>query len=263
LVGDEADFADPLSSLGVAYQTIDLTIPEPPETEEIPPASPETLAEGKRLLQKAADATGGAAAWASVKDMTTESEVSLSIQGMQLSVAVEEIRTADGKDFVSQVLPFGEVIMARTAEGGWKKTPQGIEDLTPDELEEMREGRSRDLWEIFRKIDEVTAQALPAETIVETEADRVLLSGGGLEKLFVYLDQQSGEPLALRYKGKSPMTGAPVQAIEVFSDFRSVGPVKLPHAVEVLHDGETFAKGIIKTASVNTGVDPAKFAKPE
>jgi predicted Zn-dependent peptidase len=59
VVGDKADFAAPLSSLG-PYETIDLTIPEPPETTEIPAATPESLARGRELLEQAIESTGGA-----------------------------------------------------------------------------------------------------------------------------------------------------------------------------------------------------------
>ncbi len=214
-------------------------------------------------MTKAIDATGGIDAWKSLEDITEEIDLSASIQGMNLSIAIHSIHSFDGRDFVSQVLPFGEMVMARTGDTGWKKSPQGIEDMTPAEIDEMNQERARDFSEIFRNIDAIQAQALSQSEIQEKEADRILLSGPGFEKLFLYLDPASGEPIARRYQSKAPMTGAPVQQTEVLSDYRQVGPVRMPYAFEILHDGEHFASGIVKSIAVNAGVDVSKFAKPQ
>jgi hypothetical protein len=162
---------------------------------------------------------------------------------------------------MAQRLPFGEMIMARTQNAGWKKTPGGVEDLTPDDMAELAKDRARDLWGIFSSAGRLQAQALPRETVNGREVDVVLLSGEGLESVFLLVDPGSGRPAGLRYRGQAPM-GGPVQTTELYDDYRQVGPLWLPHAMEVLHDGQPFAKGRVMRAAVNEGVKAEMFERP-
>lgn len=260
VVGEQGQFAQPLASLG-AYETVDLTIPDPKPSTEVPAATPEALAQGMKLLEKAAGATGGKAAWAGIKSIQQEVDLSVSIQGMNLSIALKSIRTADGKDFVSQRLPFGEVLIVREGAGGWKSTPQGSGDLTPDEVAEILEDRARDFWSLFGSPGAYTAQALPPEEAEGKKCDRLLISGGGLEQVFLYIDASSGEPVQMRYQGQSPQ-GGPVEVTEIYGDFRPEGAVKVPHSMKTLHNGQPFASATVKSVSVDGEIDPKIFAKP-
>lgn len=261
LVGNEEDFAEPLSSLGVEYETVDLTIPEPPSKIDIPDETPENLAEGKRLLALAADATGGSAAWASIDDIAVEIDMSVTVQGMDLSVYITSVHTNDGRDYVSQVLPFGEMIMASYPEGGWKKSPQGIEDLTDEEKAQINKDHSRDFSELFGKIDDMKALPLGQHDFDGRTCDAIVITGEELDRLFLYIDPETSMPIGMQYQGQS-MTG-PVEATKFMRDFREVGDVKMAHQLEIHHDGEPFAKAILKSVKINEGVDEALFAKPE
>lgn len=261
IVGDQKDFAEPLASLG-DVQTFDLTIPEPPAKVVIPAATPENLAAGKALVARGAKATGGSASWASVKSVASKSDMAVSIQGMSLTVGIQSIRTSDNKDYVSQKLPFGEVVMARTGDTGWTKSPKGVEDMAPDDIADLLKERARDFWSIFGRPDTYTAQALPQETVDGKALDVVLLTGGGLDQAFLLLDPTSGLPVQLRYRGKAP-TGGPAEVTEVYGDFRKAGSVMVPYSVQTLFDGEPFGVAKVKEAIVNGPIDAKVFAKPE
>jgi hypothetical protein len=261
LVGDQADFAEPLTSIG-PYKAIDLTIPEPPEKVEIPKATPENLAQGRELLEQAVEWTGGGEAWASLRDLTQDGEMVISFQGQEIPLSLRTIRTSDDRDYVSQKLPFGEMVMVRLGEEGWKKTPEGVADLTREEIDGLIRDRSYELWGIFARAGELEAQAIGQGEIEGRDLDAILLSGSGLEKAFLYLEPGSGRPAALARSAKS-ITGVPVRQVEIFDDFRKVGPVMLPHSLKVLQDGEPHASGVVKHAVANEGVDEALFVKPE
>ncbi len=260
LVGEQGQFAQPLSSLG-AYETIDLTIPEPKASVDAPEATPEALAQGMKLLEKAAAATGGTAAWAKIRSIQQEADLAVTVQGMNLSIALRSVRTADGKDFVSQKLPFGEVVLVRDGQSGWKSTPQGSGDLTPDEISEILEDRARDFWSLFGNPGAYTAQALPPEEVEGRLCDRILISGGGLDQAILYVDAESGEPVQMRYQGQAPQ-GGPTEVTEVFDDFRAEGPVKVPHSTRTLHNGQPFATGTVKSVSIDGTIDPKLFTRP-
>ncbi len=261
LVGDQKDFAQPLMSLG-DVQTIDLTIPEPPPKVEVPAATPDNLAAGKKLLDRAAKATGGSAAWAGLKSMSSKADMAVTIQGMSLTVGIRSLRTADGKDYVAQKLPFGEVVMVRTGDTGWKKTPKGLEDMTAEEIADLMEDRARDFWSLFGRPDTYTAQALAQETVDGKALDVVLLTGGGLDRAYLLLDPETGRPARLQYRGDSPQ-GGPADVTEIFGDFRKTGPVMVPYSVKTLFDGEPFGEAKVSEAIVNGPVDPKLFARPE
>jgi hypothetical protein len=261
VLGDQKDFAQPLASLG-DVETFDLTIPEPPPKIEIPPATPENLAEGKKLLGRAAKATGGSPAWAAIKSIASKSDMAVSIQGMSLTIGIASVRTADQKDYVSQKLPFGEIVMARVGDAGWRKSPKGVEDMDGEDIADLQKDRARDFWSLFGRPDTYTAQALPQETVDGKALDVVLLSGGGLDRATLLLDPATGMPVQLRYRGSSPQ-GGPADVTEIYGDFRKAGTVMVPYSVKTLFDGEPFGEARVKEAIVNGPVDENLFAKPE
>ncbi|MBD3161770.1 MAG: hypothetical protein GF346_05855 [Candidatus Eisenbacteria bacterium] len=259
VLGNEEDFADPLSSLGMEYESVDLTIPEPPGA-EVAEATPEALAHGKELLHRAVEATGGTEAWSSIENMAMQTKLSVTMQGQTMPVTVESIWASDGDSYVSQKLPFGEMVMVFGEEGGWKKGMQGIEDLTPEELAELKKNQARELAHLFDGIESVEAQALGTQTFADTESEAVLLRGEPFETLTLFLDPGSGRPVGMRYRGKSMM--GPVETTEILGDYRPIGPVQVPHSIEILHDGEPFATGQVEMVTINEGVDESKFVRP-
>jgi hypothetical protein len=54
-----------------------------------------------------------------------------------------------------------------------------------------------------------------------------------------------------------------VQQEQVFSDFREVSGLTVPFKEVTYHDGERAGERTVKNVEVNTGVDPAIFAREE
>jgi hypothetical protein len=171
-------------------------------------------------------------------------------------------QTADGRDYISQKLPFGQVVIVRVGQAGWKKTPQGLEDLGQDDVANVVEDRARSFWSLFSRPDTYQTQALDPEEIAGQKCDVVLLREGGLGEARLYLDPQTSLPVAMRYKGSSPMGGS-AEIMETYGDWRAVGKVKMPYTVDTTLDGKAFSKGVVKSILVNTGVDPGLFGKPQ
>jgi zinc protease len=260
IVGNEKDFAQPLASLGRPVETVDLKIPEPPSKTEIPAVTPQSLAEGKRLLAAAAQATGGTG-WAALRDLTQDQQLLIAMQGQQIPVMIRSIRMADGRVFVSQKMPFGEASFALNGKTGWQKSPQEVQELGGEDFTKMAEETARDFWRLFGKLDDHEAQALPKDQIDGKSCSVVRITGGGIESMLLFLDAQTNLPAAIRYSGQS-MAGGPVETTEIFGDYRAVGPVKLPHSIRMLQDGQPFAEGTVTSAVANGNVDPKVFEKP-
>jgi len=262
LVGDQKDFATPVASLG-NVQTIDLTIPEPPSKgAPAPAATLESMAAGKQILAHAAEVTGGSAAWASIKDYTEENMTTVTIRNMPIDIQGKMIQTADGREYMYQKLPFGVMTMVYNGQAGWKKTPRGLEDLSPDDIAQLVEERARGFWSLFSRPDTYQTQAVAGEEIEGKKCDAVLLSGGGIKQATLFVDAATGVPVAIRYQGSGP-DGAPAEIMETYGDWRPVGSVKMPFGTKTIVDGKPFGVGVVKTAVVNGGVDETLFGMPK
>lgn len=261
VLGNEKEFAQPLSSLGRPYQLIDLTIPEPAVEIETVEATPASLEEGRKLLAAAAKATGGAA-WSSVKSISTDFHGGWKVADQEIIFTGRTVRALQGRAYVNQKLPFGELVMAVTDSVGWRKIASSpILDLTPQEIAQLREEAARDLWSLFSKKESYQAQALEPEELEGKACDVLRIKGGGLSQTLLFLDRSTKMPVALRYPGKSS-TGEPAMVTEVFSDFRPVGGVKIPHTTRTLHDGQLAITRTADQVVINADIPPVLFERP-
>ena len=179
---------------------------------------------------------------------------------MTLQIAARSVRTTDDRDLAFQRMPFGEVDYARIGDSGWKRTPQGVSDLSPDELADIKTTHSRELSMMFALPSAPRAQALGEEEIDGKKCAAVLI-GEGAASATMLMDVGSGYPVALRYKGKGPQ-GAPVEIMDVYDDWRSAGSIMVPFNIEKRHNGELFGTMAIKSVALNGPVDEKLFARP-
>jgi hypothetical protein len=75
------------------------------------------------------------------------------------------------------------------------------------------------------------------------------------------IDPASGRVLNLAYRG-SGAGGAPADAEQRYSDFRSAGALTLPYAVERLADGEALGSGRIQGIEIDPELADSDFARP-
>ncbi|MDM7915268.1 MAG: M16 family metallopeptidase [Candidatus Eisenbacteria bacterium] len=260
LVGDKKDFAKPLSSLG-QVQTIDLTIPPPPsKAGAVPEAGPEAQAKGREILAKAAQATGGQANWAAVKSVEKQTTVTVTMQGQTVPITSETIETVDGKTYVHQKLPFGEMTMASAGGAGWMKIPGGVQDLPPSQAGEMQSDRARQFWMLFANPESYDAQAVADETIDGKKLAGVLLKKEGVDPFFLFVDPATGRPAAIRYQGSGQQ--GPTEMTEIYDGYGEYGSLLLPDSIRILSEGQPFATSKVTKLVVNGPVDPKLFEKP-
>jgi hypothetical protein len=102
---------------------------------------------------------------------------------------------------------------------------------------------------------------LPDET-VEGRALKVLeISGPQLPAVRMFVDAQN---LIVRQSFSTPgPEGKPVQADEMFSDYRRIDGVQVPFRADVRHAGRVILSRTLTSVSLNTPVDEALFARPQ
>ncbi|MBA4377724.1 MAG: hypothetical protein C0395_03580, partial [Gemmatimonas sp.] len=157
-VGNPADFDGDLSRFG-AVNMIDITIPEPKLALEIPAATPESLAAGQKLLDRAAAAVGGKKL-ADMKGFATKQTLAAEIQGMSLNITMETTIVLPDRLKLIQKLPFGESTQVLDGDKGWVKSPMGVQDIEGADAAKMRDQIEGDMLMLLRDHAGRTCQAL-------------------------------------------------------------------------------------------------------
>ncbi len=259
VVGDPAGFDGDLSKFGTV-NTIDITIPEPRLTLDVPPASEESLAAGQRLLDRAAQAVGGKAL-AGLKGFSRSMKLDLTLQGMPMTFTVETmIRLPDHMKQI-QKTPFGEMSQVLAGDKAWANTPMGRKEITGDDLQGMRDSMAQELLLLLKDHGGLTCQALDPVEMDGKTYDRVYITGLGDDYILLYLDPETGLPALEQTKGQNPMSGEPVVQKTRYEDWRAFDGLKVPASITILHDDEQFATATLESFSLNPRLADDTFAE--
>jgi zinc protease len=258
VVGKVADFDKPLSSLGRPVEELDITIPEPKA--ERANQDETSLSKGREILAKAQQAAGGADKLAAIKDIT-KSYTFKSKAGLN---AEQTVRVVLPDTMVQESqLPFGKMVAAVGADGGWMRGPQGMMPMPPPQLAQAQ-------GELFRLRESLLlSDRVPGRTVNFVEqadfngstAAVIEISGDNSSSVRLWIDEQSGDILKQSYQS-SAITGAPSEVEQVFSDYREVDGLRAPFKVTVLANGAEFAQVEVGEIHYNTGLDKAALMKP-
>ena len=251
-VGNPEDFDGDLSTFG-PVNMIDITIPEPRLTLDIPAATPASLEAGQGLIKAAAKAMGGKKLTA-LKGYGQTLDLALEIQGMALNFGIESTIVYPDRMKMVQKTPFGNMVQCLDGESGWADTPGGVQEITGDDLDAMREQIKGDLISILRDPSALSCQALDQAEYEGVLCDRVHVTGFGEDYKLVYLDAATHLPAMVQGKGNDPVSGSPVVSKTVYSDYTDFGGYKLAGKITILHDDAHFADGTVTAFTANPNV---------
>ncbi len=247
-VGNPKDFDKPLSSLGMPVSNIDLTIPEPKAVSA--KADQQSLARGRQMLNKAAEAMGGASAIAAVKDFVENSSMQLDAAAGGIKVSQTEQWLAPAYFRQEGTYPFGKVTVYSDGKSGWIVTPQGTKTLGPTELRQV-EG------DLFRNwITLLQSGSNPDRTVNDAGGNKLEISDKEGHSLLLTIDPATGLPQSETFA--EPGGGT---TDEAFSDWQSSGGIRLPHKISVQRGGKHFADVVITDFRANTGLTPDQMSK--
>jgi len=153
--------------------------------------------------------------------------------------------------------------MVVSAGGGWSQSPQGLKDMTAEDVDDAWKDRlaSGGLY-FLREAGTLELQAMEPEEIDGVRYDVVYVRDSGDQNIMVYLDPERHLIARVTHNGTNPMTGAPARETEVLSDYRPVASVQFPHRTETFLDGEPFLTGTVSAITVNDDLGEAIFQKP-
>ncbi len=258
-VGNPKDWDGDLGKFGPITK-VDITIPAPKQTFEVPAATPAALARGQELMDKAAAAVG-AKPLAALKSYHRKTKLSATIQGMSLDFGVDETVVYPDRMRLVQTTPFGNMTQVTDGKGGWAEGPQGAKDLSADEVAKSREGMETDLLRILRDRKSLTCQALDPAQVDGRQLERVCVTGAGKDYLIYYLDPATSLPAIEETPAVSPMTQAPVLQKTVYDAYGDFAGLHMPKAMTILQDGEKFASGTVEGFELNPTLATDFFQK--
>jgi zinc protease len=250
-VGNPKEFGTPLATLGMNVQPIDLTIPEPkPQAAQ---ATPETLAKGKALLQKAQQALGGADKLAAVKDLQFHAEMEVLTPGAAMKVKQTSSFIAPSTVRQDNELPFLKQSVYSDGSSGWISTMQGVMSIQPAVLKQIH-------GEAFRQIVSLVLSDRDPDRTVNLAADGVLdISTKDGESVRLTIDEKTGLPAKLAYQQSQAEGGTAVE--EIFSDWRDVDGLHLPFQWSVMQGGKKFAGATVQDYKINSGLTAETLGK--
>ncbi|MCK4306137.1 MAG: insulinase family protein [Candidatus Eisenbacteria sp.] len=260
LVGPKGKFDAPLETLG-SVNEIDITIPDPPSKLDVPEATPESLEGGRRILKAALAAHGGASV-AKVRTLRQEGNGSMTMMGQTMSFALNTLRVLPDRAWAKiDIGGMFTIVRVGDGDGGWTKTPQGVMDRMPEEIEEARLERIRTPFHFLAHWEEMTWQGLEPQEIEGTLCEAVYARDSDVKEWILYFDAKTHLLRAMDYASRGQQ--GPMGVREFLNDYRKVGGVRIPHAFKSLHDGDPFMELNLKSIEVNVPVDEALFKRPE
>jgi len=245
-VGKPSEFGKPLADLGLPVATIDLKIPEPKQ--EHAKADAASLERGRKLLASAQQALGGVDKLAGVKDCTILAEVEFSGAGgakMKIKQTTRWLTPTHLRQ--ENELPFGKMSMYFDGSIGWLVSPQGSMPLGGPVLKQAQ-------GQVFRTL-------FPLLTSDRDQSRSVNAAGGGVIEIsdkqgnlaLLSVDEKSGMPVKLSYQ--SAQVSGPTSSVdEVYSDWKEVDGVRLPHKITIQQGERVAALVTIQQWTLNSGL---------
>lgn len=251
-VGNPKDFGTPLSSLGIPVSNIDLTIPQPKRTQaQAEGVSGPAQPKGAALLAKMAEAAGGAAKLAAVRDITQKAELSLDPAAGGVKVSQTEMWLASGHYREDSVLPFGKVTVYSDGQTGWAANPKGVTALPGAERKQIA-------FEIFRMWFPLLSSASnPNRTITDEANGSIRIADKSGNSVLLTINPSTGLPLSEKYSE----AGSPEDVLETYADWEETNGVKVPHRITISQNGKHFADVKITSVTLNQGLTPDQLSK--
>ena len=222
-------------------------------------ASPEAAAQGKKLVEKAVEGFGGAAALDGVKVYQETGDAAMETPQGSMQMKVEMTFALPDKIREEMNLPIGQVVLVVGPKGAFMITPQGTQPM-PDSMRKRTESETRRsaMFMLRNRNDPgFKATAAGSGKSGETAVDLVIVEFGGLTSTWG-IDPATGRILTSTYRGEGP-GGAPGTIEQTYSDFKPVSGLTLPHKMSSTFNGKPMMSVTTETITVNAPVEDAKF----
>jgi hypothetical protein len=153
-------------------------------------------------------------------------------------------------------------IQAYNGGSAWIKDPRGVAAAPPAMRNDFAATVRRDTFPLLIAAAEgrLTVRQLPDEGKDGVTLRVLEISGEGLGPVKLYIDRDAR--IARQSYATPGPDGSPIQAEEVYSDYRKVNGIEVPFKASVLRDGRSILDRTLTNVTFNSAVDPALFQQP-
>ena len=215
------------------------------------------------LLKRVIEAKGGLDALRKVRTVIADADTTFTMeQGTLVSKTKTYVAYPD-KFRVDATVAGAQVVQVYNAGAAWVRDPGGVHDVPPEMRDEFAASVRRDTIPVLIAAAEgkLAVRLLPDEG-AEGRVLKVLeISGPQLPAVRIFIDNQN--LIARQSFSTAGPEGKPVQADEVFADYRRVDGVQVPFRADVRRAGQVILSRTLTQVSLNTPVDDALFARPQ
>jgi hypothetical protein len=229
---------------------------------QLSPAVP-TDARAGDLLKRVIEARGGLDALRKVRTVVADADTTFQMEQGPLASATKTYVAYPDRFRVDATVGDAQVVQIFNAGGAWIKDPSGVHDAPPPMRDDFAASVRRDTIPMLIAAAEnkLAVKVLPDEGR-DGRTLRVLeISGAGLAPVKLYIDQQN--LIARQSFAAAGPDGRPVQAEEVFSDYRSISGIQVPFKAEVYRNGKVILSRVLKNVTLNTALNDTLFARPQ
>jgi zinc protease len=265
-VGNASGFSKTLEGLGavtvVPAARLDLTQPDFLRKQETA-SGPDAAVRGLAMFKAAAEAHGGAAKVAEIKDATSSSKIKITTPQGDLDGTAKGIVLQPDKARVVLTLPFGELVQNFDGTKGTIVPPGGDAIDVPAEL--VRELRRAVVLNanvgVIRDALNGSAQvaALDPKQVEGATIERASWKKGDIEMVLGF-DPKTHLVVNVTYHGMSQQ--GPADFETRLSDFKpAANGIVVPMRIVTLQNGQQAVEAVVTEWSFNTGLTPDAFKK--
>ncbi len=251
VVANEKDVAAKLPELG-KIKKIDIAIKPATPKEKIPPATAETLKQGKTLLGAALKKNYGG--YGKLKSLVVEAETSLTLPQGTMMVKSKNSNLFPDKIRQEMTLPFGKMEVIIDGNHGVQKMMNREQPLPEEEIKKDRFG---DLYELVSNPDKFSVQYLKEENLNGQVYDVLYIFDAEKRWVKFFVNRKSG--LIEMEEKQNNLMGQEGVYRTVNSDFKTVGGIAFAYKSETFLKEKKVMSTVIKNIQPNVALDPAQF----
>jgi hypothetical protein len=218
-------------------------------------------ADGRELLAKVIDALGGAAKLQSVHALRLTTVVDAKTEQGEFTIDMEQLAAFPDRSWQKLGTPMGELTVVTTPAAGFVVTPQGTQDLPPDQQQDaMRELKTSEIQVAQHASDpKYTFTLGGTEKVGGVDAQILDVNADGAQVRW-YVDPKTGRVLRTSAHVVD-MGGAALRLLD-FSDWKEFGGIPFPTKAKIKRDGQDGGSLEVKDIEINPAVDEKLFVKP-